>query len=298
MNNARLELEEILGKNRVKVMEPLSLHTTFRTGGPAEFYADVQTIEEFVSVIHVAIKNGLPVFVLGGGSNVIVSEKGVKGLVVKNNCRKFEIKGNTVEAQSGVIMNQLVKAAIENGLLGFEYNLGLPGTVGGGIYMNSSFPEKHAHVSDGLQSAKLILKDGTIREVDASYVRFENGRSKLWDTGEIILSVVFSLTPGDKEVLRKIGAFVLASRTNSQQKGGYIGCTYRNISLPQNIIDKAGLKGKRVGMAMIAHTDERFIINLGGVYTKDVVTLTKLIKQEIREKFGVDFVYEIRIIGN
>ena len=167
------ELEKIFGATRIRQNEPMSAHTTFKIGGPAEFYIEVSSVDDLIKAVQTAHKLEIPVFIFGGGSNVIVADHGIKGLVIKNNCRRFEVMGMTgkvknqkidfdralVYAESGVIMNQLVRFTIDQGLGGLEYQLGLPGTIGGGVYMNSNFPRKGVYVGDFLYRAKLIDKE-------------------------------------------------------------------------------------------------------------------------------------------
>lgn len=323
-NNALEELQKIFG-GRVRENEPMSAHTTFKIGGSAQFYLDVSSVEDFIKAVQTARKLFLPVFVLGGGSNVIVSDKGIKGLVIKNNCRRFEVLGMTgrvknqkidinkaiVYAESGVIMSQLVRFTIEEGLGGLEYQLGLPGTVGGAIFMNSNFPKKGAFVGDALKGAKIIDKEGEVREVDKEYFRFAYDKSSLQETGEIVVSATFMLSPEDKQVLWERGMEALTYRNETQPKGLSAGCTFRNISIadaitvptPERItsagylIDKAGLKGKKIGNAMISDKHANFIINTGEAKADDVVGLVEMIKNEVFQKFGVHLSLEVRTVG-
>lgn len=319
------ELEKNFGTNRIRRDEPMNSHTTFKVGGPAKYYISIDKIEDLVKAINVAKKINLPVFILGGGSNIIISDEGFNGLVIKNNCHYFEIlrmsgriKNRKIDvdcamvyAESGVIMNQLVRFTIENGLKGLEYNLGLPGTVGGAIFMNSNFPKKDVYVGDCVYSAKLLTKKGEVIEVDHSYFHFGYDKSILQETGDIVLSVVFKLLPGDKKELWEKGTEALNYRNLSQPKGFSAGCTFRNISIvdavkiptPDRItsagylIDKAGLKGKKIGDAMISIEHANFILNKGNAKAKDIIELIKLIESEVQKKFGVRLVLEVRPIG-
>lgn len=325
MDKKLQELEKVLGKNRIRLDEPMSAHTTFKIGGPAKYYIDVLRIDDLVKAASMAKKLGLSVFIFGGGSNVIVADYGIKGLVIKNNCRRFElmsmsgkIKNQKIDvdkalvyAESGVIMNQLVRFTIDQGLRGLEYQLGLPGTVGGAVYMNSNFPKKDAYVGDSLYRAKLLSSDGTIKEVDNSYFHFAYDKSILQETGEILLSAVFRLTREDKQLLWQKGTEALKYRDTTQPKGASAGCTFRNISIvdavriptPQRItsagylIDKAGLKGKRIGGAMISDMHANFILNMGGAKASDVLGLVELIKSEVNKKFGAKLYLEVKTVG-
>lgn len=309
----------------MRVDEPMSAHTTFKIGGPAQYYLDVATIDDLVKAVAAAKKLNLSVFIFGGGSNVIVADSGIRGLVIKNNCRRFEMASMTgkiknrqvnvdralVYAESGVIMNQLVRFTIDQGLSGLEYQLGLPGTVGGAVYMNSNFPKKDAYVGDSLYRAKLLAKDGTIHEVDNSYFHFAYDKSILQETGEILLSAVFRLDKEDKKLLWERGTEALKYRDSTQPKGASAGCTFRNISIvdamaiptPQRItsagylIDKAGLKGKRIGDAMISTMHANFILNMGQARAQDVLTLVELIKSEVNKKFRAPLHLEVKTVG-
>lgn len=319
------ELEKVLGKGRVRQNEPMSAHTTFKIGGPAQFYIAVETIDDLVKAVATARKLNLPIFILGGGSNVIIADGGIKGLVIKNNCRKFEvismvgkIKSGQVDvdkallyAESGVIMNQLVRYTIDHGLRGLECQLGLPGTVGAGVFLNSNFPKKSAFVGDCVYKVKLLGKDGTIREEEKSYFRFAYDKSILQETGEIVLSVIFKLIPEDKKVLWEKGMEALSYRSQTQPKGASAGCTFRNIGIVDAIqiptpgrttsagylIDKAGLKGKRIGDAMISDKHANFILNMGSAKAAEVTTLIELMKSEVLRRFGVHLSLEVWKVG-
>ncbi len=324
MDTKLKELEKVFGQ-RVRVNEPMSAHTTFKIGGPAEYYIDVDKTDDMVIAVQVAKKLELPLFIFGGGSNIVVADNGIKGLVVKNNCRKFDImtmsgrvKNRKIDVdralvftESGVIMNQLVRFTIEQGLGGLEYQLGLPGTVGGAVWMNSNYPRKGAYVGDFVYRAKLLTPDGTIKEVDNSYFHFAYDYSVLQDTGEIVLSVIFRLLPEDKKILWERATDALNHRNESQPKGASAGCTFRNISIvealriptPDQItsagylIDKVGLKGKRIGDAMISDKHANFILNLGNAKAADIIGLTALIKDEVARKFGVKLHLEVKTVG-
>jgi len=324
MNKNLQELQKVFG-NRVKIDEPMSKHTTFKIGGPAEFYLEVEKIDDLALAVNTARKLKIPFFMLGGGSNIIVSDNGIKGLVIKNNCRRFEVmsmvgkvKNRKIDvdsalvfAQSGVIMNQLVRYTIDEGLGGLEYQLGLPGTVGGAIYMNSNFPKKKSYVGEVVYKVKLLTEDGSIKEVDNSYFNFSYDKSILQETNEIILSVIFKLKPVDKKNLWTRGTEVLNYRNETQPKGISAGCTFRNISMldainiptPDRItsagylIDKAGLKGKRIGDAVVSDKHANFILNMGNAKAKDVASLLDLVKHEVFKKFGVKLVIEVKTIG-
>lgn len=319
------KLQKEFGQNRIKQNEPMSAHTTFKIGGPAEYYMEVSTIDDLVKAVTLSHMLKIPFFVVGGGSNVVVSDGGIKGLVIKNNCRKFEllsmagrVKNQKIDvdkalvyAESGVIMNQLVRFTIENGLGGLEYQLGLPGTVGGGVYMNSNFPKKGVYVGDCLYKARILTKEGEVKDVDNAYFHFAYDKSILQETGEVLLYALFKLENVDKDILWKRGTEALEYRSTTQPKGLSAGCTFRNISIadamriptPDRItsagylIDRAGLKGKQIGDAKISDLHANFVLNLGKAKAKDVSDLLQLMKDEVYRKFGVHLTLEVRTVG-
>jgi len=329
MKNKIQTIEEMVGKGRIRQGELLSAHTSFKVGGPAEGYIDVEKVDDLVKIVKSCRKNKIPFLILGGGTNVVVSDKGFRGVIIKNNCRKFEVvtmsgrmKNNEngwqmdvskalIVAESGVIMNQLVRFSIEQGLSGLEYQLGLPGTVGGAIFMNSNFPKKDAYVGDALYKATILTKDGEIKEVDNSYFKFGYDKSILQETNEILLTAVFRFSPFDKKELWKRGTEAMEYRNKTQPKGPSAGCVFRNISIvdalriktPEQttsagyLIDKAGLKGKKIGNAMISNDHANFILNMGGAKAEDVIALVKLCEDEVFKKFGVKLNMEVRKIG-
>lgn len=314
MNTKLKELEKVVGQGKMRVNEPMSAHTTFKIGGPAEYYVNVDNKETLIALVKTANTLSLPVFILGSGSNIIVSEKGIKGLVIKNNCRTFETidaKRCLVYTEAGAVMGQLVRHCIDQDFCGLEYQLGLPGTVGGAVFMNSNFPKKGAYVGDCVHKATLLTRDGKVKEVDNTYFQFAYDYSILQKTHEIVLSVVFSFTKEERKVLLARSNEALQHRLNTQPKGLSAGCTFRNISIVEAkhvltpnaitsagyLIDKAGLKGTRVGGAMISPMHANFVMNTGNATASDVHALLNLVKKRVRNQFGVQLHLEVREIG-
>lgn len=318
-------LQQEFGEHRIRQNEPMNMHTTWKVGGTSEFYMETEKTEEIIKAVQLSKKYGYPLFIYGGGSNIFVSGNGISGLTIKNNCRRFDmmsVKGAIkqqkldvskaiVYAESGAIMNQLVRFTVEEGLQGLEYQLGLPGTVGGALHMNSNFPKKQAYVGDAIERVRLVTRDGEVKDVDKAYFRFAYDQSILQETGEIVLSAVFSFTATDKRELWQRGMEAVQHRNETQPKGFSAGCTFRNISIaqaliakiPDNItsagylIDKAGLKGKRIGDAIISDKHANFIMNLGSATPQDVVELVSLIKKTVLQKFGVHLELEVKQVG-
>ncbi|GDX61876.1 UDP-N-acetylenolpyruvoylglucosamine reductase [Candidatus Levyibacteriota bacterium] len=312
------------GETNLKINEPMNEHTSFKIGGSAQYYLTVDKIEDLIKAVVVANDLSIPYLIIGGGTNMIVSDNGIKGLVIKNNCRAFKVidKKEIIENQeideseifiyteSGAIMNLLVRFAIDQGLSGLEYQLGLPGTIGGGIYMNSNFAGKQVFVGNNVYSATLLTKSGKLKEVNDSYFNFSYDRSILQDTHETILSLVLRFIPEDKNILLERAMGALEYRRLRMPKEISTGFTYRNISINQsprdmssndiksaiNYIEEAGFVGKSIGDVVI-HEHPNFILNIGNAKSKDVVKLFAIVKEKIWNKFGIQLLMETHITG-
>ena len=198
---------------RLKEKEPMARWTTFKIGGPADWFFEAKTKEEFCDIVIFARRRKIPLFILGGGSNILVGDAGIAGLVVKNSTGGMAIRGMKgavhqgtsenivfVEVESGVIINKLVRFTIEEGLAGLEMHLGLPGTVGGAMYMNSKWTNPEGYVGDVVYQAIIIL-EGEQKSVPHSYFQFGYDWSNIQRTGDVVVSVVFALKRQPKEVL-------------------------------------------------------------------------------------------------
>lgn len=324
MKSQLQKLKEILGE-RAHENEPMVHYTTFKIGGPADLFYDAKTTDELVSAVTAARKLDVAVFVLGGGSNILVGDGGIRGLVVKNNTERIAIAGARgaykkgkqagtvyVEADSGVVMNKLVRFTIEEGLGGLEMQLGLPGTVGGAMYMNSKWTRPAGFVGDAVYQATILTPKGDVETVPRVYFRFGYDQSIIQKSGDIILSVVFAVRQTDKEELWKIANTSMVYRHESQPQGiKSPGCTFRNISAsdamriptPNHttsagyLVDHAGLKGLEIGDAQISPVHANFIINRGNASARDVVYLIEQARKKVKEQFGVRLVEEIVRVG-
>lgn len=312
--------------NRVKTTLPLAPYTTFKIGGPAEFFYEAQTTEQLVKAVRTARSLSLPLTVLGGGTNVLVSDDGIAGLVVRNTAHEIRTRGMKgtvsdgiakrtvyVEADSGVMMNYLVRTMIEQGLAGLEMHLGLPGTVGGALYMNSkwSCPEL-SYVGDAVHQALILTPAGDLETVGRQYFRFGYDTSKIQTSGDIVISVTFALTESDGETLWKRANESIRRRHETQPQGvKSAGCVFRNITRAEAItantpaqsvsagylIDHAGFKGRSVGDAVVSDIHANFIVNRGSATAADIIQLITQIKNQVRKTFQVTLTEEIVKVG-
>jgi UDP-N-acetylmuramate dehydrogenase len=308
-------LENILGKSRLIEYKDLTNYFTLKTPVKAEYYFEAQSFEDWLLVANLIKDKKLPVFILAGGSNCAILKDELSGLVVRNLYRKLDKiqdKGNNVflKVSSGYLVSQLVKFTIEKGFAGFEYHLGLPGTVGGAVYMNSKWTNPNVYFGDNLYSARLIDKKGNIKEVDREYFNFSYGYSILQKSREILLDMIFKLATADAQVLNERAQASLSYRKDTQPQGMFnSGCFFKNISeiekekagLPTKsagyLIDKCGLKGRRTGGFMISEKHANFFINIGNGTVNDLKELVQLVKDSVKDKYGIYLKEEVVIIS-
>jgi len=300
---------------------PLGPLTTFRIGGPAKYFAEVRTVEELKEALKYAKKNQLEFFVLGGGSNVLVSDAGFFGLVIKNKLCCTKIEDETMEVDAGVFLAKVVRDSIENGLTGLEWASGIPGTFGGAIRGNAG--AYGGEIKDILESVnvldteKMEIKTCQKAECDFRYRHsmFKNS-PKL-----IIISAVLKLRKGDKGEAQQKAQEIISQRMKKLPQGApsagsfFInpvvkneklikefeeekGVKSRESKLPAGwLIEKVDLKGKRVGGAMVNQIQANYILNAGNATAEDVVILSSLVKQKVRVKLGVQLKEEVQFVG-
>lgn len=324
MDQTTLKLRDVLGEN-LKVQEPLAKYTTFKVGGPADWFYDAQTTDGLVTAVNLSRSLQLPFFILGGGTNLLIGDKGFRGIVIKNSARaimvrgiKAEVKNGEakrkvfVEADSGVLMNSLVRFTEDQGLKGLEMHLGLPGTVGGAVFMNSKWTHPEGYVGDVVYQAVILTPGGEITTVPRDYFRFGYDTSTIQHSGDIVLKVVFMLEQSTKEELWQIANESMEYRRRTQPQGVFTaGCTFRNISQAQALvlntpnhttsagflIDHAGMKGKQIGGAQISSQHANFIVNTKRARAADIVSLIEQSRAAVKKQFGVELEEEIIRVG-
>lgn len=331
MKDVDQKLVEAFGEGRILRNETLSKYSSFHLGGNADYFFRAKTQSELLCAIKIAFTHKLPVFIMGGGTNLLISDKGFRGLVIKNETGGIRIVGlrgsiNTkkegaatqlnsvfLEVDSGVGVNRLVRFTIEQGLSGLEVFLGQPGTVGGGLYINAHNMSAGKFISDSLFSAKLTTKEGKVKEVSREFFKFGYDKSTLQETHEIVLSAVFRLASADKSELWKRAQEALEHRRRTQPQGVFSsGCTFRNIeksdavriAAPQFttsagfLLESVGLKGRGAGGARFSDSHANFIVNEGGAKADDVLKLINLAKKKVKDKYGVNLKEEVVLVGD
>lgn len=308
------QLEQIVGPQRLQKNKNISPYLTMRTQVEAAYYIEVQTREEWLQIGPLLMKKEFTWLLLGGGSNVAVLSGKLEGLVIRNMYQKKEIINETEDyadmlISSGYSVTRLAKETADSGLSGFEYHLGLPGTLGGGIYMNSKWTRPDAYLGDSLISAALLDNQGKEKQVGQNYFNFSYGYSILQQTKEIFLEGTFRLAKMPAKELNKRAKEALEHRNQTQPKGQpTTGCFFKNISdeeqkkhnLPTKsagyLIDKAGMKGTTVGDFYISEKHANFIMNKGQGKPEELKQLVHQIKDKVKEVYGIELREEVIIL--
>jgi len=302
-------LRAALGEDRVRRDAPLAPCTTFRIGGPADVLAEVRSAEEALVALRLAREAGVPLTWLGGGSNVLVGDGGLRGLVVRWHGGRVEtIAAGRVRADAGVTMNGLVRYTIGHGLAGLAEWAGTPGTVGGAVRGNAHFQGRL--LSESVVSVDVAAPDGAVRTLDAGDMDFGYDRSRLQRTREVALRASFRVVPGDANDLRAVARASLAFRKRTQPLAlPSAGCVFQNpdpasVTLPEGVpfsagalVDLVGLKGASCGGARVSTVHANFVVNEGGATARDVAALVDRMRDAVAARFGVVLQEEIVRLG-
>jgi UDP-N-acetylmuramate dehydrogenase len=298
------------GAARLQTGVPLAPFTTFRVGGPAEWLLEARSSGEIVAALELAHAAGIAVTILGGGSNVLVSDAGVRGLVIRPRGGEVSaVASDRVRADAAVSINGLVRWTINRGYAGLEMWAGTPGTVGGAVFGNAHFGGRL--IGELVTAVRVASSDGVIADVAAEQMSFGYDRSRLQQTGEVLLSADFRVSGGEPAVLRATARESLAFRKRTQPLDTHnAGCVFQNPDplrdrvpdgMPWSagaLVDRAGLKGASIGSARVSATHGNFIVNEGGATARDIRRLIARCRDEVRARFGVELREEIVYVGD
>ena len=298
------------GPGRVRADAALAPMTTFRVGGPADWLIETRNSDEVVAALTLARAAGVPATILGGGSNVLVADSGVRGLVIRPRGGEVrDLAADRIRADAAVTINGLVRWTINHGRAGLEAWAGTPGTVGGAIFGNAHFGGRL--IGDLVTEVRLVSRDGTTSDVAASAMAFGYDRSRLQDTCEILLSAVFRVGAGNPTELRATARASLAFRKRTQPLDTpSAGCIFQNPEpgrdvVPDGIpwsagalVDRAGMKGAAIGGARVSLTHGNFIVNEGAATAAEIKALIDRCRAAVRDRFGVELRDEIVLLGD
>ena len=291
---------ELLGKDKVLFEEPMSSHTTFRIGGPAEVFLMPESYEQIRSALALCREEGLPYFVLGNGSNLLVSDSGYRGVIIQmdRNMGDIELKGTEIRACAGALLSSVAAAARKASLTGFEFAGGIPGTLGGAVVMNAG--AYGGEMKDVLREVTVMTKEGDIRVIPSDRLELGCRTSIIKKAGYLVLEAVISLEKGDSQAIQE-KTKELASKRTEKQPLDYpsAGSTFKRPEgyFAGKLIMDSGLRGFRVGGAQVSEKHCGFVINTGGATAKDVKELMDHVIRTVKEKYNITLEPEVKFLG-
>jgi UDP-N-acetylmuramate dehydrogenase len=309
MTDAGAHLRRVIAPDRVLRDAPLAPYTTFKVGGPADWLVHARNAAEIRAVVTAARDADAAVTVLGGGSNVLIADAGIRGVVIRVHGGDLtSVSDETIRADAGLTINGLVRWTINRGIAGLEAWAGTPGTVGGAIHGNAHF--KGRMIGELVESVEVATREGELRRLDVRDMEFGYDRSRLQRTHEIVVTADFRVGRGDITALRTVARESLAYRKRTQPlESASAGCIFQNPDpaldrVPDGIpwsagalVDRAGLKGSREGRARVSPTHGNFIVNEGHASATEIRELIERCRCAVQEAFGVALRDEIVYLG-
>ena len=309
MIDQHAKLAARLNQSQLSRDEPLAQYTTFRIGGPADLFYATSTADDLAMAVLAARELQIPYFVLGLGANILVGDKGFRGLVIRNRASHFTFSDSgELWVESGAVVGDLIPEAVERGWSGLEHYVGIPSTVGGAVWQNLHFLEPEPErkrtmfIADVFKSCDLLTEEGDRKSVDAGYMQFGYDTSILHHRRDIALAVTFQLERGDTAVMHRIMQENLSWRGARHpwlQFHPSAGSIFKKIEGmgAGRLIDQCGLKGFRHGDAQISHIHANIMVNLGNATARDVRELIAIAQDAVERKFSVRLEPEIGFIG-
>jgi len=297
MNQGGLNLQKNISLHR---------HTTFRIGGPADFFIKVRSIRKLIKAIQFTDREKMPFIVIGSGSNLLICDRGVRGLVIKNNIRGIRRVGDSLIVKSGEKLSAVVETAKDQCLTGLEFASGIPGSIGGAIYGNAGAFGRA--IGDLVTAARLIDKKGNILDVKPDFFQFKYRWSRLKEVDHILLEVTLELEPGCRDEIFCEMDRIMSERKKKHptKEWGCAGSFFKNIDPKKpgerriaagELLDKVGAKGMTLGRAKVFPGHANFITNSGGATCEEIFKLAEILKKRVKERFGIELEEEVIYVG-
>ena len=289
------------GAEQVLFEEPMKRHTTFRIGGPAEVFVMPKTVDEVARALEICREEGLSYFVLGNGSNLLVSDQGYRGVIIQmdRNMENITVEGTEIRAAAGALLSSIAVAARRASLTGFEFAGGIPGTLGGAVVMNAG--AYGGEMKDVLKEVTIMTGEGEIRVIPASELEMGYRTSIIKRAGYLVLGATISLREGDLEEIKALTKELSEKRTSKQPlEFPSAGSTFKRPEgyFAGKLIMDSGLRGYQIGGARVSDKHCGFVINAGDATAKDVVDLMDHVTEVVREKYGVTLEPEVKFLGD
>lgn len=294
------QLIKIINEERVLTEEPLNQHTTFRVGGPADYFVMPNKIEEVKAVVDLCQGANMPYYVLGNGSNLLVSDKGYRGVIIQiyKEMNDIQVVGDCIRAQAGALLSKIGSVALEARLAGFEFVAGIPGTVGGAVVMNAG--AYGGEMKDILASATVLTPDGEVIKLTNEELELGYRTSIILKKAYIVLEAVYQLKPGDQETIRaKMTELKVQRVTKQPLEYPSAGSTFKRPEgyFAGKLIQDAGLRGFQVGGAQVSEKHCGFVINKDHATAADIVALMNQVSEKVMQEFGVRLEPEVKRLG-
>ena len=293
-------LLNILDEKDIKLDEPMKKHISFRVGGPADILVKPRTEEQIKNIIDFAKKENIPYIVKGNGSNLLVKDGGIRGIVIEitDNFNSYEIEDKIIKVQSGALLSIIGRAALKQNLKGFEFAAGIPGTIGGALAMNAG--AYGGEMKDIVKSVRLMDTDGNIFNFSNEDMKFGYRKSILSKSDYIVLGAEIELEKGDYEEIKEMMKDFSNRRTTKQPLNlPSAGSTFKRPEgyFAAKLIDDSGLRGLTLRNAQVSDKHCGFVVNLGDAKASDILDLMYVVKSTVKNKFGVTLEEEVKILG-
>lgn len=294
------EIKKIIPEEKIRLNEPMKLHTSFRIGGPADILILPTEISEIQNIVIFCKKNKIPLYIIGNGSNLLVRDKGIRGVVVKiaQNFNNVKVEDTFIKAKTGILVTLLSKVALENSLKGLEFAAGIPGTLGGAIVMNAGAYD--GEFSNVIEKVTVMDYEGNIKDLKKDELKFGYRWSIFQEEKYIILEALIKLEKGNyDEIKSKMEEYSARRKAKQPLNLPSAGSTFKRPegNFAGTLIEKAGLKGMRIGDAAVSEIHAGFIVNLGNATAGDVEKLIEYIQNRVYEKFQIFLEPEVIILG-
>lgn len=291
---------QILGEQNVKENESMKKHTTFRVGGPADYFLTPESAAQVKEVIGFLKKNDLPYYVVGNGSNLLVGDKGFRGAIVQiyQKMNQIQADGEYIYVEAGALLSKIAAKALEQGLTGFEFASGIPGTLGGAVMMNAG--AYGGEIKQVIQKATVLTPSGEVVELSVDEMELGYRSSVFSKNGDIVLNAVLKLEQGDKEAIRDRMDELKEQRVTKQPlEYPSAGSTFKRPEgyFAGKLIQDAGLRGFQVGGAQVSEKHCGFVINKDNATAADIISLMEQVSDKVEEQFGVRLEPEVKRLG-
>lgn len=289
----------IYSEDEIKINELMKNHINFKVGGPADILLIPSKVEQIIESIKICNNNNIPYFVIGNGSNILVKDGGIRGAVIKlTGLTNLEVNETEIKADCGVILKDLSDKALENSLTGLEFSCGIPGTIGGAVFMNAG--AYNGEIKNVIKEAEVLTNSGKIIKMSKEELELGYRTSKVMRNNSIVINATFHLKKGNKEEIKdKIDELTQKREEKQPLEYPSAGSTFKRPEgyFAGKLIQDSGLKGYSIGGAAVSSKHSGFVINKDNATAKDILDLIEYIQEEVKKQFGVELHPEVRIIG-